>query len=114
MSRGSVTANDEPLSALTSTRSSAHSGPPKIAFPDGSMTASGLRKEAARGRLTIWRVANKDYTSLVAIRDMMDKCRTEPKAHVSISETATEDRRFGKSVTDRTESALNALLLTVN
>jgi hypothetical protein len=86
----------------------------RIAFPDGSMTASGLRKEAVRGRLTIWRVANKDYTSLAAIRDMMDKCRTEPKAHVSISETATGGRRFGKSVTDRTESALNALLLTVN
>ena len=38
-----------------------------IAFPDGTMTASGLRKEAARGRLVIERVAGKDYTTLAAI-----------------------------------------------
>ena len=35
-----------------------------LAFPDGSMTASGLRREAARGRLVIERIAGKDYTTL--------------------------------------------------
>jgi hypothetical protein len=30
-----------------------------IAYPDGSMTASGLRKEALRGRLAIERVQAK-------------------------------------------------------
>ena len=40
------------------------------AFPDGSMTASGLRKEAGRGRLAIERVAGKDYTTLSAIAEM--------------------------------------------
>src|SRR2546429_9960279 len=34
-----------------------------LAYPDGSMTASGLRKEAGRGRLAIERVAGKDYTT---------------------------------------------------
>jgi hypothetical protein len=35
----------------------------KVAFPDGSMSASGLRREAQRGRLVIERIAGKDYTS---------------------------------------------------
>lgn len=30
-----------------------------LAFPDGSMTASGLRRENARGRLVIERIAGK-------------------------------------------------------
>ena len=34
-----------------------------LAFPDGSMTASGLRREGARGRLVIERIAGKDYTT---------------------------------------------------
>jgi hypothetical protein len=47
----------------------------KLAFPDGSMTASGLRREAARGRLHIERVAGKDYTTLEAIKRMRELCR---------------------------------------
>ena len=39
-----------------------------LAYPDGSMTASGLRREAARGRLVIERTAGKDYTTRAAIR----------------------------------------------
>ena len=35
-----------------------------LAFPDGSMTASGLRRESTRGRLVIERIAGKDYTTL--------------------------------------------------
>jgi hypothetical protein len=46
-----------------------------IAFPDGSMTVSGLRKEAKRGRLAIERVAGKDYTTLAAIGRMRELCR---------------------------------------
>ncbi len=34
-----------------------------LAYPDGSMTASGLRREAKRGRLVIERIAGKDYTT---------------------------------------------------
>src|SRR5215471_749158 len=50
-----------------------------LAYPDGSMTASGLRREAARGRLAIERVAGKDYTTLRAIEDMRALCRVPPK-----------------------------------
>jgi len=41
-----------------------------MAFPDGSMTASGLRRECARGRLVIERIAGKDFTTLAAIESM--------------------------------------------
>jgi hypothetical protein len=52
----------------------------ELAFPNGGMTASGLRKEVAKGRLTIYRVANKDFVTLAAIDDMLAACRVdEPK-----------------------------------
>jgi hypothetical protein len=54
-----------------------------IAYPDGSMTASGLRREAKRGRLVIERTAGKDYTTLGAIERMRELCRVEPTARVS-------------------------------
>jgi hypothetical protein len=50
-----------------------------LAYPDGSMTASGLRKEAARGRLAVERTAGKDYTTLAAIEEMRMLCRLQPK-----------------------------------
>ena len=50
-----------------------------LAFPDGSMTASGLRREASRGRLAIERIAGKDYTTLRNIEEMRALCRVEAK-----------------------------------
>ncbi|HQS49925.1 MAG TPA: hypothetical protein PK706_26355 [Xanthobacteraceae bacterium] len=50
-----------------------------IAFPDGSITASSLRRESLKGRLAVVRVANKDYTTLKAIEEMMGQCRVQPK-----------------------------------
>jgi hypothetical protein len=50
-----------------------------LAFPDGSMTASGLRREGARGRLVIERIAGKDYTTLADIERMREVCRLHPK-----------------------------------
>src|SRR3954466_9648150 len=61
-----------------------------LAYPDGSMTASGLRREAARGRLAIERVAGKDYATLAAIEDMRALCRVPPKGLVSGSARRTE------------------------
>src|SRR5262245_65496421 len=54
-----------------------------LAFPDGSMTASGLRREAARGRLTIERIAGKDFTTLQAINQMREQCRVTAKVQDS-------------------------------
>ena len=55
----------------------------KVAFPDGSMTASGLRRESRRGKLVIERIAGKDYTTLAHIGPMRELCRVELKAPVS-------------------------------
>lgn len=54
-----------------------------VAFPDGSMTVSGLRLEHRRGRLAIERMAGKDYTTLAAIERMRELCRIVPKARAS-------------------------------
>ncbi|MDA9420636.1 hypothetical protein XH97_00245 [Bradyrhizobium sp. CCBAU 53380] len=51
----------------------------KLAFPDGSMTASGLRREALRGRLQVERIAGKDYTTLEAITEMRKQCRVQAR-----------------------------------
>lgn len=56
-----------------------------IAFPDGSMTASGLRRERDRGRLAVFQIAGKDYTTLAAIRDMIQLCRVQPSRSASCS-----------------------------
>src|SRR3974390_3318240 len=50
-----------------------------LAFPDGSMTASGLRREGVRGRLSIERIAGQDYTALAHIERMRDACRVEAR-----------------------------------
>lgn len=50
-----------------------------LAFPDGSMTASGLRRECSRGRLVIERIAGKDYTTLANIERMRELCRVEAR-----------------------------------
>ena len=48
-----------------------------LKLPDGSMTASGLRREATRGRLVIERIAGKDFTTLANINRMRELCRVE-------------------------------------
>jgi hypothetical protein len=91
------------------------------AFPDGSMTASGLRRECARGRLVIERIAGKDYTTLRAIGRMRELCRVEAKGRASGCETPnTTDgassamRPFGSSRTVETARARDAALMIVN
>jgi hypothetical protein len=52
----------------------------EIAFPRGGITVSGLRKEAAKGRLIIERIAGKDFVTLAAINAMRAECRIgDPK-----------------------------------
>src|SRR5580704_18409604 len=76
-----------------------------LAFPDGSMTASGLRRERARGRLVVERIAGKDYTTLANIERMRELCRVAARAPDCISESAAEDRRSGSSLTVELNSA---------
>jgi hypothetical protein len=50
----------------------------KIAFPDGSVTVSALRKQIKCGRLIAWEIAGKHLTSLNEIERMVEKCRVTP------------------------------------
>jgi hypothetical protein len=68
-----------------------------VAFPGGAMTASGLRREAARGRLVIERIAGKDFTTLAAIATMREKCRAQPPRHDCTSESAATEPPTGSS-----------------
>jgi hypothetical protein len=86
----------------------------KLAFPMGGMTASGLRREAARGRLDIERIAGKDFTTLRAIEEMRQRCRVTPKAPVSISIQAKAARQFGSLGMDKIELALAAARLNIS
>ncbi|WP_245344044.1 hypothetical protein [Bradyrhizobium japonicum] len=56
----------------------------ELAFPGGGMTASGLRREAVRGRLVVERIAGKDYTTLAAISRMRELCRIPAKSEISV------------------------------
>ena len=84
----------------------------KYAFPDGSMTASGLRRERAKGRLVVERIAGKDYTTLHEIERMRELCRTRLKEPGSISGPQTRPARpSGSSGTPERSSALDSLLM---
>jgi hypothetical protein len=76
-----------------------------LAFPDGSMTASGLRREAARGRLVIERIAAKDFTTLASIEKMRQLCRVEARVHGSTSGNAASAPPSGSSSTMAAKSA---------
>jgi hypothetical protein len=70
-----------------------------LAFPDGSMTASGLRREALRGRLMIERIAGKDYTTLANIERMRELCRVKARAPDCGSENDAVEQPSGSSST---------------
>jgi hypothetical protein len=86
----------------------------EIAFPFGRMTASGLRREAARGNLLITRITGKDFTTLRAIEEMFQKCQLTPKAPVSISAATRAPRQPGLSETRDVNLALASALATVD
>ena len=77
----------------------------KLAFPDGSMSASGLRREAARGRLVIERIAGKDFTTLANIERMRELCRVEARVPGCGSENVPVEQPSGSSSTAAAKSA---------
>jgi hypothetical protein len=58
----------------------------QIAFPDGSVGVSGLRREIERGNLRAEMIAGKMFTTLANIDDMRKKCAVPTKAPESSSE----------------------------
>src|SRR5215208_525467 len=85
----------------------------ELAFPDGSMTASGLRREAAKGRLVIERIAGKDYTTLANIRHMRLLCQLHQRAPDCGSASAVAEKPSTSSGTANISAAQAAALATV-
>src|ERR1700683_2135915 len=79
-----------------------------LEFPDGSMTASGLRREAAHGRLQIWRIAGKDYTTIAGLTEMRGK-RVRSSHHDS--DSAPPEKGAERSGSSRTRNAKSAQAL---
>lgn len=71
---------------------------------------STLRTEADRGRLTIYRIGNRYYTTPNDIREMVKKCRVDLKGR---DFTLIQGASSGLSETDRVSSALAAANETV-
>jgi hypothetical protein len=91
-----------------------------LAFPDGSMNESGLRREARRGRLVIERIAGKDYTTLGNIQRMRELCRVQAKDPVFFSarsgatnRVASSTELSGVSSTDHMKKARDAAFMTL-
>jgi hypothetical protein len=69
-----------------------------------------LRAEAGRGRLVIFRIGRRDYTTAQAMQDMVRKCQDAARPHGS---TSTRPEANGLSETDRISSAQAALSQTL-
>ena len=77
----------------------------KDAAEEYGLTVSTLRAEAGRGRLAIYRIGKRDYTTRNDIREMVARCRVDQKGH---GFTLTPPAGSGSSETDRASSALAA------
>ncbi|WP_247644243.1 excisionase [Brucella anthropi] len=87
----------------------------RLAFPDGSMKAAGLRKERDAGRLQTELIAGKEYVTLAAIREMRELCRGRRKERASSGATRaakamalSETAPGGSSAMGKNSSALAA------
>lgn len=87
----------------------------RVAFPRGGMTVAGLRRERDAGRLTVMRIAGKEFVTLAAIEAMLEACRcpVAPKVRSSTSEKGRGRKRSGVSATVHASSAQAALLAIV-
>jgi DNA-binding transcriptional MerR regulator len=82
----------------------------RLAFPDGSMKASGLRCEAAKGRLATMRIAGKTYTTLADVKRMIDLCRQNPSPQDSTCVPAQDENQNGSfSITEKKSILAQAL-----
>ena len=75
-------------------------------YPRAKLKVSTLRAEAGRGRLDIFRIGRRDYTTPAAMIEMVRRCRDEDcrRASTSIRQDAS-----GSSETEKRASAQAAL-----
>jgi hypothetical protein len=85
-----------------------------IAYPDGSMTESGLRNEIRKGRLECERTAGKQYVTLSGIERMRQQCREDRKVPASTTANAAVATPSGSFSTERLKSAQAAAQAIAN
>lgn len=76
-------------------------------FPRAKLTVSTLRAEHSRGRLTIFRIGRRDYTTVGDMNDLVRQCREEGRRREAIP-------RSNLSETQRATSAMNAVSETIS
>lgn len=82
----------------------------RLAFPDGGITVSGLRREIARGRLAYETIAGKQFVTLSNIAEMRRLCRTSVKDPGSGNDLQRTDvKRYGLSKMEENASPQDAL-----
>jgi hypothetical protein len=79
-------------------------------FFAGKIKVATLRAEAARGRLTLFRIGRRDFTTRRDLRRMVEKCRVEREAHTY---TSTPKGAHGQSETEAVSSAQAAAKASV-
>jgi hypothetical protein len=79
-------------------------------FPHAKLTVSTLRAEAARGRLSIFRIGRRDYTTLMAMKRMVQLCHVEARGRDS---TCTVKHTNGLLETAQVSTAQAALKQSV-
>jgi hypothetical protein len=83
-----------------------------LGFPDGSMSVAALRREAAAGRLAVYAIAGKHFTTLADIQEMKTSCRVQARGQGSHCSKPKAGPRSGTSETGNEPSALAALKAT--
>src|SRR6266403_581502 len=84
----------------------------RLAFPDGSMTVSALRRLVVGGKLDHEFIAGKYYVTLAAIEEMRSKCRVQAKAQDLSCKPEKVAAQSGSSETVNETSALDAMNAT--
>jgi hypothetical protein len=59
------------------------------AFPEGDVSVKWLRAQARAGKLDVWRIAGKDFTTLEAVERLTEQCRapSSPQGYTSANDT---------------------------
>jgi hypothetical protein len=84
----------------------------QLAFPDGSITASALRRLAAHGKLDHEKIAGKIYVTLASIEEMRNRCRVSAGDQGLNSNTIKTAHPNGLSETANVPLALDAMNAT--
>ncbi|MGC2778461.1 MAG: hypothetical protein WA418_22780 [Bradyrhizobium sp.] len=81
----------------------------RLAFPDGSVTVSTLRRQIANGLLVAEKIGNKLYTTPQAILEMRERCRVQAKDPALSCKRRETGSDSGSSGMASEASALDAL-----